>query len=259
MQGRNCLASTQSLICLNISKMLETQTSCNHRKKTDLAKGLYRIFVSDTVVDTHWAITDSPNLWWHRNDGEIGIIREFICKQSILENLGIKDQDWLRQVQRDRDPNRALLRPIMEKVAWRWLRDTERSVDRPFTWIREHLTMVSFLHAFFLRPDSLYLDYSYDFYLRILIYYPKKRGTVMPLSGRLRMQQIGVNTRWELRKMTSSCSDASVKRSESTTGLGMQLKPSKMLSTSKTPIKSFCKTWPDITPKSNSIPQLVRR
>lgn len=120
-------------------------------ERADIAKRLYRIFESGDVVDRHWDITDSSNVWWHRDDDEVEIIREFLCKPSILEHLGIKDQDWLRNVERDRDPNRALLKPIMKKVASRWLSDTGRSVERPFKWIREHLKMVSFPPALGLK------------------------------------------------------------------------------------------------------------
>ncbi|KAI1873242.1 uncharacterized protein JN550_003495 [Neoarthrinium moseri] len=120
---------------------LEDTNTLDAQEIRDIGEGLYAVFESGDVVKRHWDVVD----WviWYRDAAEVTIMRRWLCNPNIRSKLGTKDRKWLEEVEKDSNPNQALLRPIMEMVARRWLQDTEWPVERLFEWLRGYLTMPS--------------------------------------------------------------------------------------------------------------------
>lgn len=111
-------------------------------EKIEIGDGVYNLFFSNPL-EAHW------NKWghvlWIGEARQVTVFRRWLADPVATSQLRYLDREWLQKVERDPNPNQALLKRIMEKVAWRWLRDTEWDAGESFKWLRAYLLMVGIL------------------------------------------------------------------------------------------------------------------
>ncbi|EFX01558.1 nacht and tpr domain containing protein [Grosmannia clavigera kw1407] len=103
-------------------------------EKQMVGEGLFSLVVSGEVIERHWGSCDA--LVWFREDDEVRVFRRWLADPSVTSRLGRLDREWLRDVEADQRPNRALLAKLAKTVARHWLRDTDWEVRISYEWLR---------------------------------------------------------------------------------------------------------------------------
>lgn len=132
---------------------LEEATGLNaltNSEKIEIGDGVYNLFCSNPL-DAHW--DNCGRVLWIGEARQVTVFRRWLADPVATSQLRYLDREWLQKVERDPNPNQALLKRIMERVAWRWLRDIEWDAGESFKWLRAYRLMVSRLDHCTLRTS----------------------------------------------------------------------------------------------------------
>ncbi|KAI5859460.1 nacht and tpr domain-containing protein [Durotheca rogersii] len=130
---------------LNDLKNLETPNGPDILKaseKREIGDGLIRLFLNTRGIEKHWDICKW--VMWFGDKREIGIFLKWLGDKSVTGHLGPRDSQWVKDVARDKKPERLVLLDIMKMLAKRWLRDDSWRAPKVFRWLHGYLTMIGF-------------------------------------------------------------------------------------------------------------------
>ncbi|KAJ5583262.1 hypothetical protein N7535_001882 [Penicillium sp. DV-2018c] len=108
--------------------------------KQFIGSHVYGMFTDADLIERNWEMfrwgarrfchTFHLETYWRWLDDPVAIA-----------TLGPRDKRWLAELKKDKDPNSALLAPVMTMVARKWLRQTEGDAVDAYTWIEAFLSL----------------------------------------------------------------------------------------------------------------------
>ncbi|KAI8310941.1 nacht and tpr domain containing protein [Colletotrichum sp. SAR11_59] len=109
-------------------------------EKIEIGSGVYNLVYTD-VLEKHRK--RCGDISWFGDANDVTVLRRWLNDDVAISKLGQRDREWLGDIERTSNPNRALLENIMKKVALYWLQDVEGDASKPFKCLQDYLAMVS--------------------------------------------------------------------------------------------------------------------